>query len=157
MAVTPTSLADLELWLALGASLGIGLLIGLERERSANAKAGLRTFALVSLGGTLAAMLGLRLENVWLLPTGLAAIAGMLIAAYSRDENTEDLLSALNLHTLGRLEAREAVIAFGLAFVANTAFKLGVMRWYGGARMFARALVPLGAAAAAGAAALFLI
>ena len=38
-------------------SLAIGLLIGLERERSPAAKAGLRTFALVALFGTVAAML----------------------------------------------------------------------------------------------------
>ena len=38
-------------------SLGIGLLIGLERERNPRAKAGLRTFALTSLLGTLCAML----------------------------------------------------------------------------------------------------
>ncbi len=38
-------------------SLGIGLLIGLERERSLAAKAGLRTCALVAMFGTLAALL----------------------------------------------------------------------------------------------------
>ena len=38
---------------ALVTSLAIGLLIGLERERHAGAKAGLRTFALVALFGTL--------------------------------------------------------------------------------------------------------
>ena len=41
----------------MGLSLAIGLLIGLERERNPSAKAGLRTFALVALLGTLAAML----------------------------------------------------------------------------------------------------
>ena len=36
-------------------SLAIGLLIGLERERTPSAKAGLRTFTLVALLGTRAA------------------------------------------------------------------------------------------------------
>ena len=40
-------------------SLGIGLLIGLERERSQAAKAGLRTFALVAMFGTLTAVVSL--------------------------------------------------------------------------------------------------
>ena len=39
-------------------SLSLGLLIGLERERNPSAKAGLRTFALVAILGTLVAMLG---------------------------------------------------------------------------------------------------
>src|SRR3972149_418671 len=40
-------------------SLAIGLLIGLERERTPSAKAGLRTFALVALFGTLTGMLAI--------------------------------------------------------------------------------------------------
>ena len=46
---------------AFATSLAIGLLIGLERERRPGAKAGLRTFALVSLFGTLSAMLSERM------------------------------------------------------------------------------------------------
>ena len=63
-------------------SLAIGLLIGLERERNPSAKAGLRTFALVALFGTLSALLSARLGTPWLLIAGLLAVAGMIIAAY---------------------------------------------------------------------------
>ena len=49
-----SGLLDPALWLAIGGGLGIGLLIGLERERNPAGKAGVRTFALVSLLGTLA-------------------------------------------------------------------------------------------------------
>jgi uncharacterized membrane protein YhiD involved in acid resistance len=45
-----------ETWLRYGASLGIGLLIGLERERSPAARAGVRTFALVALAGAVLAL-----------------------------------------------------------------------------------------------------
>jgi uncharacterized membrane protein (DUF4010 family) len=72
---------------AYGASLGIGLLIGLERERNPTAKAGVRTFALVALMGTLAVSLT---SSVWLLATGLAAVAAMLIAAYAREPQQDD-------------------------------------------------------------------
>ena len=41
-------------------SLAIGLLIGVERERNPWAKAGLRTFALTALFGTVAAVLAER-------------------------------------------------------------------------------------------------
>lgn len=63
-------------------SLAIGLLIGLERERNPSAKAGLRTFALVALFGTLAALLSSKLGTPWLLVAGLLAVAGMIVAAY---------------------------------------------------------------------------
>lgn len=63
-------------------SLSIGLLIGLERERNPSAKAGLRTFALVAVFGTLLALLSTKLDSPWLLIAGLLAVAGMIITAY---------------------------------------------------------------------------
>jgi uncharacterized membrane protein YhiD involved in acid resistance len=42
---------------AFATSIGVGLLIGLERERQSDLKAGLRTFALVGLLGCLSALL----------------------------------------------------------------------------------------------------
>ena len=69
-------------------SLGIGLLMGLERERRPDPKAGLRTFALVALLGTLTAMLGERVgEQVggWMLAAGLIGIAAMMIVATRSD------------------------------------------------------------------------
>lgn len=72
------------------ASLAIGLLIGLERERNPSAKAGLRTFALVSLGGTLAAMLSQFAQAPWLLPTGLFTVGMVIVAAYFGAQAPED-------------------------------------------------------------------
>ena len=66
-------------------SLAIGLLIGLERERSPAAKAGLRTFALVALFGTVAAMLSEETATPWPLTGGLLIIGLMIIAAYLRE------------------------------------------------------------------------
>jgi uncharacterized membrane protein (DUF4010 family) len=68
-------------------SLAIGLLIGLERERTPSAKAGLRTFALVAIFGTLSALLSTKLGSPWLLIAGLLAVAGMIIAAYHNKPN----------------------------------------------------------------------
>jgi uncharacterized membrane protein (DUF4010 family) len=79
-----------DLAVRLGASLAVGLLIGLERERNPSTKAGVRTFALLALLGALAALLGERSASAWLLPTGLAAVAAMLIAAHARDGAQED-------------------------------------------------------------------
>lgn len=97
-----------ETWLRLSVSLGIGLLIGLERERSPHAKAGVRTFALVALFGTLAAMMGERTASGWTVPLGMAAVAAMLIAAYLREPPQEDpgtttVAAALVCYLLGVL------------------------------------------------------
>lgn len=63
-------------------SLAIGLLIGLERERNPSAKAGLRTFALVAVFGTLCALLASKTDSPWVLIAGLVAVAAMIVAAY---------------------------------------------------------------------------
>jgi len=71
-------------------SLAIGLLIGLERERNPTAKAGLRTFTLVAMAGTLAALLSDRTGAPWILGAGLLVMGGMMVAAYSKDEDEDD-------------------------------------------------------------------
>jgi len=71
-------------------SLAIGLLIGLERERNPSAKAGLRTFTLVAMAGTLGALLSEKSGAPWLLGAGLIIMGGMMVAAYAKDGNEED-------------------------------------------------------------------
>ena len=99
-------------------SLAIGLLIGLERERNPSAKAGLRTFALVAMFGTLSALLSTRLDTPWLLIAGLLAVAGMIIAAYHNkpteegDPGTTTVIALLLCYGLG------AMIWYGLAKLA---------------------------------------
>ena len=66
-------------------SLAIGLLIGLERERNPASKAGLRTFALVALLGTLAGLIAQKTGSPWILVAGLALIGAMMISAYARE------------------------------------------------------------------------
>jgi uncharacterized membrane protein (DUF4010 family) len=110
-----------EILIGFAASLGIGLLIGLERERNPSAKAGVRTFALVSLSGTLATLVAERLDAVWTVPLGLAAVAAMLIAAYARDEPHEEpgtttVIAAVVCYLLGVLAGLgEAALAGALA------------------------------------------
>jgi uncharacterized membrane protein (DUF4010 family) len=110
-----------EIFIRFAASLGIGLLIGLERERNPSAKAGVRTFALVALCGTLATVVAERLDATWTVPLGLAAVAAMLIAAYARDGAHEDpgtttVIAAMVCYLLGVLAALgEASLAGALA------------------------------------------
>ena len=62
-------------------------------------------------------------------------------------------LSSLNLFADGRLPARNAAMAIGLAYSANVAFKLSVLLWFN-RRLAQRAFWPLAATLGAGAAAL---
>ncbi len=99
-------------------SLAIGLLIGLERERNPSAKAGLRTFALVAVFGTLAALLSTKVASPWLLIAGLLCVGGMIISAYIHnveqqdDPGTTTVIALLLSYGLG------AMIWYGLAKLA---------------------------------------
>ncbi len=80
----------LEYLPAFATSLAVGLLVGVERERSPAAKAGLRTFALVSMLGTLLALLSDKMESAWILASGIVAIGAMIISSYLDDDEDED-------------------------------------------------------------------
>jgi uncharacterized membrane protein (DUF4010 family) len=78
----PASLVHIE---AFAVSLALGLLIGLERERKPEPKAGLRTFALVSMFGCLSALIADQTGNGWIVAIGMLAVAAMMIAAVTID------------------------------------------------------------------------
>jgi uncharacterized membrane protein (DUF4010 family) len=62
-----------QLWIA----LGLGLLVGLQRERVASPMAGVRTFPLVTILGTLCGLLAQAFGG-WVLATGIIALAGLI-------------------------------------------------------------------------------
>jgi uncharacterized membrane protein (DUF4010 family) len=59
-------------------ALGIGLLVGLQKERVASPVAGLRTFALVSVLGAVGALIA-RSAGPWLIVAGLLAITALVL------------------------------------------------------------------------------
>jgi uncharacterized membrane protein (DUF4010 family) len=63
----------------LAIALGLGLLVGLQRERAASPLAGLRTFALAAVLGTLCGQLA-PVFGPWLPAAGLVALAGLIAA-----------------------------------------------------------------------------
>lgn len=102
----------------LAAALGVGLLIGIERERrkghgSFREAAGVRTHALLSLGGAVSALLGERV----LLVTGVL-VSALTLVSYARSDSEDPgvtgevamLLSFL----LGALAMTNAALAAGL-------------------------------------------
>jgi uncharacterized membrane protein (DUF4010 family) len=74
---------------AFATALGIGLLIGMERERRPDSAAGLRTFSLVSMLGCLFAMLGEKSGAPWLLAVGLVVIAASMVASNFSSQQEE--------------------------------------------------------------------
>lgn len=101
----------LDLLPRFGASLGIGMLMGLVRERRTGTMAGLRTFSLIALLGTVCALLTERTGAAWLLPAALLVLGAMMIAADRNDEAQEP----------GTTSTVAVLVCFCL----------GAMAWYG--------------------------
>jgi uncharacterized membrane protein (DUF4010 family) len=122
------STADpLAIALRFGAALGLGVLLGLERERAKTEAsfAGVRTFGLLSLAGGVAAYVGDPLGQAWLALAVFAAVAGLVTVAYAVTAQRGDLgvtteVSALLAFLLGFLCVRGHVLtAAGLAVASG--------------------------------------
>jgi uncharacterized membrane protein (DUF4010 family) len=68
-----------ETFLQLAVALGLGLLVGLQRERMDSAIAGIRTFALITLFGAVAAHLG-QVFGGWVVAAGMVVAAGFVVS-----------------------------------------------------------------------------
>jgi len=93
-------------------ALVIGLLIGTERELSPSSKAGIRTFALVSLFGTLAGLIADASQSGWIIAIGAVMVGAMMISAYQKEDAGGDSGSTTVVTVM-------------------VAYCLGVMVWYG--------------------------
>jgi uncharacterized membrane protein (DUF4010 family) len=69
-----------DLFQTLAISLGLGLLVGLQRQHDNARIAGIRTFPLITLFGTLSALLAQDFGG-WIVGAGLLATAGLVVAA----------------------------------------------------------------------------
>ncbi len=105
--------------LAVCVALGVGLLIGAERERRkgegpTRASAGIRTFAVVSLTGAVAMLLG----DVLLMAVAAMLIGGFALIAYRRttaeDPGMTTEIALLLTCLIGGLAVREPLLAAGL-------------------------------------------
>ena len=92
-------------------SLAIGLLIGVERERAGSA-IGVRTFSLITLFGTVSALIGQSSGAPWFLPVALLAVVGIALF------NSKDVDEGKS----GGATTRVAIVI---------CFSLGAMVWLG--------------------------
>lgn len=111
MSVTVFDGPNIEHLTTFATSLALGFLIGLERERNPAARAGVRTFALTALFGTLAALLSAQAGSPWILAAAMLAVATFIITAYLGEKSAEP----------GTTTQIALLVCFGL----------GAMLWYG--------------------------
>lgn len=102
-----------EIFIRLAVALGLGLLVGLQRERVDSVIAGIRTFALISLFGAICAQLA-KTYGGWILVIGFLTTALLLTAG-----------------NLVRMQSREAEPGQTTEFAALVVFGLGawVITW----------------------------
>jgi uncharacterized membrane protein (DUF4010 family) len=99
-------------------ALAVGLLLGLERERSHSRKlpAGSRSFALLALVGAVAAGI-----DPWAVTFGLAGVSALMTVAYLRasgdDPGTTTALAALTAYVLGALAYSRPALSVALAVI----------------------------------------
>jgi uncharacterized membrane protein (DUF4010 family) len=77
---------DLDLALRFAAAVGLGLLLGIERERKRDAElffGGVRTFALIALLGAVGAFMERALNQGWLIIAAFVALSALVIVSYA--------------------------------------------------------------------------
>jgi uncharacterized membrane protein (DUF4010 family) len=91
----PAALPDTaELLQSFGTALGLGLLVGLQREWVQNRVAGIRTFALLSLFGALCGLLGL-FYGGWVIAAALIAFVSVVIIGHLAEMKNQEPDSGL--------------------------------------------------------------
>lgn len=71
---------DLVILQQFAISLGLGMLVGLQRERTERSIGGIRTFPLIALFGTVCARIS-EITDTWVIAAGLLALAALVLAA----------------------------------------------------------------------------
>jgi len=104
------------IFLRLAVALGLGLLVGVQRERAEDPLAGIRTFPLITILGGLLAELSVRLDAAWIFAVGLGSLAAVLATGYAITGRTGRYelgltteIAALYMYIVGALIAIGAV------------------------------------------------
>ncbi|MHC5021673.1 MAG: MgtC/SapB family protein, partial [Planctomycetota bacterium] len=69
---------EFELLRDLGIAVGVGLIVGLQREWAESPLAGVRTFPLIALFGALCGVFGAKSGGMWVVAAGMIAVASAL-------------------------------------------------------------------------------
>jgi uncharacterized membrane protein (DUF4010 family) len=92
----------------LGIAAGLGLLVGLQRERAGSRFGGIRTFPIITILGAIAALLSKEFSTGWIIGAGFIALALLATASNylaagdeSRDPGMTTEVTALAMYALG--------------------------------------------------------
>jgi len=117
---------------SLGIALGLGLLVGLQREQVASQLAGLRTFALITVLGTICGLLAINFGG-WVIASGFLALTGALMTGHVAELRGEKIesgitteVAALAMFGLGAylvVGHREVAIVIGASIAILLHFK----------------------------------
>jgi uncharacterized membrane protein (DUF4010 family) len=131
-AASGDAIDPLVLTVRFAVALGLGVLLGLERERSKTVEgfAGVRTFGLFALAGGVGAFLEAHLGESWLALALFAAVAALVVVSYAVTAQRGEVgvtteISALLAFLLGFLcVSGHLVIATGLAVASGAVLSL---------------------------------
>jgi uncharacterized membrane protein (DUF4010 family) len=129
-----------DTFLNLAIALGLGLLVGLQKERAASPLAGLRTFGLVAVAGAVAALVG-QGSTPWVVVGGLLAVialvvTGNFILVHEEQNDPGQTTEAAMVVTyligaLAVLGPREAAIVLGATVAMLIHLKEELRDWVG--------------------------
>lgn len=124
----------------LAIALGLGLLVGLQRERAASRLAGFRTFPLVTMLGAVAALL-IDSLGPWIVIAGFLGVIAMVVVGNIETLRTDRVdpgqtteIAVLMMYAVGVyvvLGSREVAIAIGAAVAVLLHLKTGLHRFAG--------------------------
>ena len=106
----------------LGIAFGLGLLVGLQREKTDNHMAGVRTFTLITVLGTISGLLTREFDNPFILPVlGICMASMLLMANYIK-------LKKLNQADIGQTTEVAALLMFAIgAYLVMGSQLIGVL------------------------------
>ncbi|MFG0335933.1 MAG: MgtC/SapB family protein [Maioricimonas sp. JB049] len=134
---------DHQIILQFAVSLGLGLLVGFQREWSAPHVAGIRTFAFVTMFGTVAAHLAAQVDG-WFVTGGLLVVGSMLVigAFMQVDEGDEPGLTT-HVAALLMYSAGAMIVYFPLEMPVLVAGSVAVLlHWKGPLHTFVGRMSP---------------
>lgn len=99
----------LDLYIRIGIALGIGLLVGTQREKVDKAPGGIRTFALIALFGSFSALLAEGFGQ-WVLAAAFLSLTGLIALANWMETEKED-----PEHGAGITSEVAALLVFGIS------------------------------------------
>lgn len=112
---------DYDTIMLLATSLGLGLLVGLQREYSGHSIAGIRTFTLITLLGTVLGLIARESETYWVIGAGLLGLAAILLMGNFLKSKTGEV-------DIGQTTEVAGLLMFGLgAYLVQGSLVVGVI------------------------------